>query len=357
MSVRFGMTTDPLSRAADAEHLTEALRRSGAVGLARISNVAVMSSQTKLRSNTLRLRLDYDRLVEGAPSSVILKTGHLDSAGRSSTTNDREIAFYRDVAPALPGRLVPRCFEAIDATDTTAWHLLLEDLTDSHFIATAWPLPPSLEQCESIVQAWARFHAAWWNHPGLGVSMGDAEWWEQYLKSFAERFARFTSRFGEFVPPERHELYERLIEQTPHLLARTSVRRNLTVIHGDAHWWNCFLPRQLDGEGIRVIDWESWHISTGTMDLAYMMAMHWYPDRRSRIERLLLDHYHAELLRQGVSGYDRQTLDEDYRLSALWLITRPVGQALLNIGPRVWWNNLERIMLAVDDLGCRDLLA
>jgi hypothetical protein len=30
---------------------------------------------------------------------------------------------------------------------------------------------------------------------------------------------------------------------------------------------------------------------------------------------------------------------------------------LLNISPRVWWNNLERIMLAVDDLGCRDLLA
>jgi len=24
-----------------------------------------------------------------------------------------------------------------------------------------------------------------------------------------------------------------------------------------------------------------------------------------------------------------------------------------NIGPAVWWNNLERIMLAVDDLGVR----
>ena len=55
--------------------------------------------------------------------------------------------------------------------------------------------------------------------------------------------------------------------------------------------------------------------------------------------------------------YDRQALDDDYRLSALWLITRPVGQVLINIGPAVWWNNLERIMLAVDDLGCRDLLA
>jgi len=28
-----------------------------------------------------------------------------------------------------------------------------------------------------------------------------------------------------------------------------------------------------------------------------------------------------------------------------------------SIGPAVWWNNLKRIMLAVDDLGCRDLLA
>jgi hypothetical protein len=32
------------------------------------------------------------------------------------------------------------------------------------------------------------------------------------------------------------------------------------------------------------------------------------------------------------------------------------GRTIHNIGPAVWWNDLERIMLAVDDLGCRDLL-
>jgi hypothetical protein len=328
------MTTDPLPSAADAERLTEALRRSGAVGPVRVGNVAVMSSLKKLRSHTLRLRLDYEGPAGDAPSSVIFKMGHLDCAGHPSNTNDREIAFYRDIAPTLPVRVVPRCFEAVDATDTTAWHLLLEDLTDSHFIATAWPLPPSLEQCESIVHAWARFHAAWWDDPCLGVSVGDATWWERYLRGFAERFERFTDRFGEFMPRERRELYERLIEQTPHLLARTFTRRNLTIIHGDAHWWNCFLPHQVDGEDVRIVDWEAWHMSTATMDLAYMMAMLWYPDRRSRIEGLLLDRYHAELLTQGVSGYDRQALDDDYRLSALWLITRPVGQALITSVPR-----------------------
>jgi hypothetical protein len=28
-----------------------------------------------------------------------------------------------------------------------------------------------------------------------------------------------------------------------------------------------------------------------------------------------------------------------------------------DIPPVIWWNNFERIMLAVDDLGCRELLA
>lgn len=84
--------------------------------------------------------------------------------------------------------------------------------------------------------------------------------------------------------------------------------------------------------------------------------MLWYPDRRRQMEPLLLDLYHATLLDNGVSGYDRQMLDEDYRLSALWLITRPVALGLTTSLPGVWWNNLERIMLAVDDLRCRDLL-
>ena len=354
------MTTQSLPSAASAEHLTEALRRSGALGAGRVCSVAVVSSLQKLRSHTVRLRLDHEGPVGDAPRSVILKMGHLDDAGRPSYANRREIAFYRDVAPALPERLVPRCHEAVEATNAAVWHLLLEDLTDTHFIATAWPLPPTLEQCASIVRAQARIHAAWWDNPLLGASVGswrDTDAFDRNLRSFAETFARFTDRFGEIMPPERRDLYQRLLDRAPRLLARYHSRRNLTIVHGDAHPWNFFLPRHAGGENVRLIDWEGWSIDTATDDLAYMMAMLWYPDRRRRIERLLLDIYHAALLDNGVSTYGRQALDDDYRLSALWLITRPVEQAMNNIPPRVWWNNLERIMLAVDDLGCRDLLA
>ena len=354
------MTTDPIPRVADAEYLTEVFRRSGTMDLARVANVAVIDSLKKLRSHTLRLRLDYEGSSSDAPNSVILKMGHLNNAGRCSYANSSEIAFYRNVSPAVPTGLVPRCFDVVEATDTSAWHLLLEDLTDSHFIATEWPLPPTFTHCESIIEAQARFHAAWWDHPLLGASALpwlEAAAFDRHLQAFAEQFTRFTDRFGELIPPERHDLYDRLLDRAPRLRARYHSHRNLTIIHGDAHPWNFFLPRDGRNKKVELIDWENWSIDTATDDLAYMMAMLWYPDRRRRMEGPLLHLYHTTLLDGGVSGYDRQALNDDYRLSALWLITRPIWQAMSNIPPRVWWNNLERIMLAVDDLGCRDLLA
>jgi hypothetical protein len=71
----------------------------------------------------------------------------------------------------------------------------------------------------------------------------------------------------------------------------------------------------------------------------------------------MLDRYRAALVSHGIDGYDRTALDDDYRMSVLWQITTPVRQAAYDIPPVIWWNNLERVSMAVDDLGGRDLLA
>ncbi len=347
-----------LPTAATAEQLTAALHRTGVLSDGRVAGVVATNTLRKLRSHTFWLSLSYDGPAAGAPASIILKTGYLDGDGRPAYANRNEVMFYRDIAPALPNRVVPRCFDTSAATDSSPWHLLLEDLTQSHAIATEWPLPPTFDQCELMVAALARFHAAWWNDPRLGDSIGhlpSAEAWNQTRQRLAAQLAVFCDRFGAFMPPERRALYERLLDRAPGL-ARIQARRDLTLVHGDAHTWNVFLPRHGVDDKARLFDWEAWTIDVASDDLAYMMAMQWYPDRRRRMEGPLLDRYHADLLQHGVHGYDRQALSHDYRLSALWLVTRPVGQALGNIAPRVWWNNLERIWLAVDDLGCRDLL-
>jgi hypothetical protein len=352
------MTDEPLTAAAEPEHLTEVLRRSGALGDARVREVAVESSRPTILSRIIRLRLAYDGATVNAPSSIILKTGLPERTGSGSDRGRREVAFYTDIAAAMSARLVPRCFEAHCDAETETWRLLLEDLADTHVIATTWPLPPTIEQCDAIVDARARFHAAWWDDPRLGISVGkweDAKALDGFLQELAERLARFADRVGDTLPRERRELYEQLLGAAPRLLARYTSHRHLTIVQGDAHVWNCFLPRD-GGDDVRFFDWDGWRIDTGSDDLAYMMAIHWYPDRRRRIEQSLLDRYHTTLVAHGVHGYDRRALDNDYRLSVLWQIITPVWQATNNIPPVIWWNNLERVLLAVDDLGCRDLL-
>jgi hypothetical protein len=42
------------------------------------------------------------------------------------------------------------------------------------------------------------------------------------------------------------------------------------------------------------------------------------------MERPLFDRFHAALVENGVRGYDRQALGEDYRLPALWQATTPI---------------------------------
>ena len=103
-----GMTTEPLPRAADAEHLTAALRRCGALGDGRVRDV-VIESRARRYSSHRSATADL-RWCVGAPSSLILKTGLPD---RGLRLGHREVGFYTQVAAVMPARLVPRCFEAV----------------------------------------------------------------------------------------------------------------------------------------------------------------------------------------------------------------------------------------------------
>jgi hypothetical protein len=350
--------TVPLPAAASTEHLTEAFRRAGVLGDGRVCDVTVESARPTLVSHISRLRLRYEGAAPAAPVTVILKTGQPDSGGGRWNAGAREVAFYRQVAPAMTTHRAPRCYDACSNEDTRTWHLLLEDLTDTHFVASTWPLPPTTPQCEDIVDALADFHAEWWDDRRLGVSVGawrDRVAIDTYVQALVAQYTSFADTLGDRLPAERRALYERFLDAAPRLFARLLSRRNLTVIHGDAHVWNAFLPRDERGT-VRLFDWDAWSLHAGPHDLTYMMAVHWYPERRRRLEQMLLDRYHAALLVRGVEGYDRRALADDYRWSTLLHLARPLFLATHGIPPVVWWSHLERIMLAIDDLGCRELL-
>lgn len=329
--------------AASAGHLTEVLGR-------RVADVTVERSFPTVLSHIFRLRLAYDGDdPSDAPRSLILKAGLPDRPGGPWKPGQREVAFYREVAPKTPDSLLLRCFDSHADPDSGTWHLLLEDLTDTHRVATAWPLPPAFDQSAAIVAAQAQFHAAWWNDERLGVTVGTPR--EVSFEAMARQFDGFARDFGDRLPPERRELHQRLLRSAPRLLARA---QPTTIVHGDAHAWNCFLPKT-DGQA-RLFDWDAWGIGHASDDLAYLMAVHWYPDQRGAFEDRLLNRYHDELLAHAVAGYSRAALQEDYRVSVLWQIARAIWQQSIGIPPVIWWNNLERLHLAVDALDCRALL-
>jgi hypothetical protein len=259
------VSTEPVPRAADADHLTQALRQSGSLGWGRDSNGTITVSFKNSRSHALRLQLDYDGADALAPASLILKLGHLDADGRSSCANTGEVAFYRDVASTVSAGLTPRCFEVVSATETSARRLLLEDLTDSHVIPTTWPLPATRSPMRKHSVGASDPHAAWWDHPLLGTAARgwrDQSAFERMLKSFAEQFARFIDQYGETVPSERRDLYQRLLDQAPPLLLTSQSHRDPR---------RCGSVEFLSAPGWRREERQADRLATD--DPAYMMAM------------------------------------------------------------------------------------
>jgi Ecdysteroid kinase-like family len=345
--------------AATPERLTASLRRAGVLGEHEIGDVVVEMSRDTLVSHIARLRLVYAPADDTAPSQVFLKTARADIDAGLRQFGAKEAAFYNAVAPSTPAGLLPRCYAASDEPDG-GWHVILEDLTGSHETVGDWPMPPPAERWHAILVSHARFHAAWWDHERLGVSVGtfadESGMLERQLAGLAKEVATFADRLGDRLSTERRRIYERFVAAAPRLCERYRTHRHMTIIHGDAHVWNALVPRDPALSDVRLIDWDAWRIDTATDDLAYMIAVHWFPDWRHRYEGESLRRYHDALTAGGVRGYSFDALCDDYRLSVLWQIATPMWQANHGLGSWIWWHHLDRIMSAVHDLGCLELL-
>lgn len=350
------MTSSQLPAVAEPGYLTAALRKAGALDAGAVREVKVQDERDTVVSHIIRLGLRYVGESAGAPPSLLLKTPHAGFARTLADDGRREVVFYTKLAPKMPPGLVPRCFDGRFDEESFDWHLLLEDLTDSHELATQWPLPPSREQATAIVTTLAHWHAAWWDHPDIAGAWASTEDSAQRIETFAGHYDRFADLLGDRLSEERRILYRRLIDQSTRLSERYHSHRHLSIAHGDAHTWNFMLPRAGVTDTVRIFDLAMWDVNVPTNDLAYMMAVHWFPERRQALERPLLNLYHETLLASGITGYTRGALDRDYRWSVLWHITKPVWLWAANIPPGIWWHHLERVMMAVEDLGCEELL-
>lgn len=349
------------------EWLTKVLQKKGFLDQGKVTAVQKqpLRATISITSRLARFAVSYSEdAPKSAPSRLFLKIAKPDfDAALSSRVWKNEVDFYTTIVDAMNTPAIVRCYDAVYAPETGKAHLLIEDVSDTHF-QPEWPLPPTQLYCEHVMACMAQLHAWWWEHPRLGVDIGQLlteAAFKERLEETERKVYAFVDFLGDRLSVDRQHVYERVLAALPRLFghhrrARLKERKAFTLIHGDATLWNFLYPHDSDKDQVRIIDWQLWRIGVGTDDLAYMMALHWYPERRRVMERELLKRYHSELLKQGVANYSWEECWFDYRVSAISNLLLPALWSGNNLPAALWWSHLERSMLAFDDLACDELL-
>lgn len=314
-----------------------------------------------LFSHFYRLEIIYSQDATPAlPIKMLLKVPIPENEASMKMGKD-EVLVYRALTNAMINSPVVRCFDAVYSPNSHRSHILLEDLSDSHFQPEI-PLPISRRHCELCVETLAQFHAFWWQHPELGKTIGqlfDRTSLKEVVKQTEKALSGFIDFLGDRLSRDRRRAYEEAMGFVPAFWEGrlTSIERN-TLIHGDAHLWNFLHPKDPNKGRAYLIDLAtSNRIRPSTNDLAYMMGLQWYPERRAIMEESLLRLYQERLLLDGVKDYSWEDCWLDYRYSVITHLFTPVLQwAGGQIPATVWWHNLERINEAYKDLSCAELL-
>src|SRR5689334_11231383 len=126
-----------------------------------------------------------------APTRLYLKA---QANALHKSAGGREVDFYRSVAAQMPYPPAPICFDAAHDPESGAYHLLLEDVSETH--QPVHPEEPVTERdMGRILEALARLHAHWWGHAQLGRSVGTLPTPEAIRTDFDQ----LTKVFPEYV--------------------------------------------------------------------------------------------------------------------------------------------------------------
>lgn len=285
-----------------------------------------------------RVAVTYSR--GDGPAAVVVKLPTADPGGHQVGSIlrawAREVAFYREVAPASPGARVPRCWHTGADEAAGRWVVVLEDVPST---AVDTERGATGAQAAEAVTALARFHATWWD----GASPRRFDWMPGFDTTgvgglaplWADAHPRFLDRYGHVVPAPT----DRWLLELAGWLGGWSERAGgepLTVVHADYRLDNLLIS----GDSVTMIDWQTALRGPGAMDLTSFVATALTVEDRRQLEDGLIERYGQELVTHG-RPVDPAWLQRSYDENLLWWM----GQ---------FANNLSR--LAPDDPAARRAL-
>lgn len=233
----------------------------------------------------------------GGPASVVLKVAATDPSSRQTGLAlglyEREVRFYTDIAPGLPGPVAP-CYHAAYDAETGAFDLLLGDAApavvgDEIRGATA-------EEARIALAELGRVHG-----PLLGnEALADAEWLNREAPLnqalISQLWAGFADRYGEAIAPEHRAVCERLVAVfDAYLEAEGAEDRPHGLIHGDYRLDNMLFGQPGADRALTVVDWQTVTWGPAFTDVAYFLGCALSMEERRAHYDDLLHAYHEAL--------------------------------------------------------------
>ena len=298
-----------------------------ALGGAPVETVELEAIGTGQMSDSTRVKIGYRAGHADGPASVVLKSASSDESSRATGVGlgiyEREVRFYRELAPRIGGPLA-HCYLSVIGQDGS-FTILLEDLAPAQQgdqIAGC-----SVEQARVAVQALARLHAPVFADPQLGATpwLNQGSVLTQGLVT--QLLAAFQERYEGRVAPEHVEVCERFVAS---LDGWTAERRPpLGLVHGDYRLDNMLFGSTDAPRPFAVVDWQTASWGDVMTDASYFIGGSLTLEDRRAHEQELLRVYHDALQEHGVRGFGWEECWAGYRRQSFLGVLMTVAPAML----------------------------
>jgi thiamine kinase-like enzyme len=277
-----------------------------------ISSFEAQEIGTGQMSSSHRVRLRYAGGASG-PASAVLKVAAVDPTSRATGLGlgiyEREVRFYRELAPRIGGPL-PACWAAAYDQAEGWFTLLLADAAPARVgdqIAGC-----DAAQARVALEALARLHAPVFEDSELSSS----GWLNRPSPVSGALVAgllpQFLQRYGERVAPEHRGLCERFVARVDDWMSLQRAPQGL--VHGDYRLDNLLFAQAGSAPAVTVVDWQTVGWGSAMADAAYFIGGGVPLALRRSCERELFDGYLEALREHGAGAPDGEQCWQEYRL-------------------------------------------
>ena len=270
-----------------------------AIGAGTITDFSVERIGTGQMSECYRVQLTYadGRPGSPGPDSVVLKVAATDPMSRQTGGSlglyEREVCFYRDIAPRLRGPVAP-CYHAAFDPSAGIFDVLLGDANPA--VVGDEIRGATIAQAQLAVTELARLQG-----PLLGdTTLADAPWLNRDTPVnqglITALHAGFVDRYGDRIAPQHRMVCERLVGGFDAYLAEEAAEGRIQgLVHGDYRLDNMLFGAVGAERPLTVVDWQTVTSGPAMTDLAYFLGCALPVEERRAHYDELLQAYHAAL--------------------------------------------------------------